>query len=162
MMQAARHLLLTLALLCVLAAAAGMVAYRMSGDRKVETALNEGDALAWLRAEFKLNDEQFERIKSLHESYSGECELHCRAIQEAMRARNAIADAADVDQLAEAEARLETLRETCETAIAAHVRRCAAEMSPAAAERYLAMMLPRIADFDHRAPPDMTLSPHRH
>lgn len=157
-----KHLVLTLAILAGLATAVGVVAYQVGGDSRLESALHEGDALAWLREEFKLTEDQFTQIKSLHDAYSGECEEHCRAIQQATRARSSLAGTADAAALADAEARLEALREQCETAIAAHIRRCAAEMSPAAAERYLAMMLPRIAAFDHRAAPDLQLNGHRH
>ena len=157
-----KHLLATLALLALLATGVGVIAYQSAGDGEVETALARRDALAWLRAEFGLTDAQYARIKALHEGYLVECEEHCRAIQLATRARNALPPTADAATRAAAEAELARLRQTCETAITAHVRRCAAEMSPAPAARYLALVLPKIADFDHHAPPDPGLNPHRH
>jgi len=158
-----KHLLTTLALLTLVAAATGFVAYQRAGDPQVKAALEQRDAMAWLKSEFSLNDAQFARIKTLHDAYSVECEDHCRAIQEAEKARQDLKQAgADPVRLAEAERSVRELTEICETAIASHVRRCAAEMSPAAGERYLAMVLPKIADFDHRAAPDVGLNPHRH
>jgi hypothetical protein len=50
----------------------------------------------------------------------------------------------------------------CESAIATHVRECAAHMSPEAGRRYLALVLPKIKDFDHQAPPDLQLNKHGH
>ena len=159
-----KNLLTTLALLAAIAAATCVVAFRLSGDPAVKTAVKNRDALEWLRTDFGLTDAQFARIKQLHESYSVVCEEHCRDIQQAVRARNDLkaAPATDPAVLAAAEKRLEGLRRTCETAIAAHVRQCAAEMSPEAGQRYLALVLPKIADFDHLAAPDVRLNKHDH
>ncbi len=159
-----KNLAITLALLVAMAGVASFVSFRMTGDAGVKAALAKRDALEWLRTEFSLTDAQYSKIKQLHASYSLECEDHCRAIQEAMRARNALKAAASSDAatLASAEKRVAELRRVCETAIAGHVRRCAAEMSPRAAERYLALVLPKIADFDHAAAPDVRLNPHAH
>jgi hypothetical protein len=35
-------------------------------------------------------------------------------------------------------------------------------MAPEQGRRYLALVLPKIADFDHRAAPDLGLNAHRH
>lgn len=159
-----KHRLLSLALAAAVALATGWLAYRSVGDPDVRDALADQDAMAWLRTEFSLTDEQYARIKALHASYAVECEAHCRAIQEAARGRNALkATGAPAEEIARADAQFEALREVCETAIAGHVRRCAAEMSPEAGQRYLSWVLPKIADFDHRAPPSLTLNPsHSH
>ena len=158
-----KHLVITLTVLSLVAAAVGFTAFHTAGDADVKAALEQRDAMAWLRTEFSLTDLQYQQIKTLHDSYSLECADHCRAIQEAEQTRDALkAAGADPARLAEANRTLQHLELVCETAIAAHVRRCAAEMSPAAAERYLALVLPKIADFDHRAPPDVGINPHRH
>lgn len=158
-----KHLVTTLTVLSLVAAAVGFTAFHTVGDAQVKAALEQRDAMAWLRTEFALTDAQYERIKTLHDHYSLECADHCRAIQEAEQARDALKAArADASRLAEAERTVQHLELVCETAIASHVRRCAAEMSPASAERYLALVLPKIADFDHRAPPDVGVNPHRH
>lgn len=159
-----RHLVTTLAVLGVLAAAAGVAAYRAGNDADVARALAAKDAMEWLRTDFDLTPAQFAAIKQLHDSYSVVCEEHCRAIQDAARARNELraAGRADAAALAQAERRVEDLRQVCESAIATHVRACAAQMSPEAARRYLALVLPKIRDFDHQAPPDLQLNQHRH
>ena len=65
-------------------------------------------------------------------------------------------------EIASADRRVEELRLVCESAIATHVRECAAQMSPEAGQRYLALILPKIKDFDHQAPPDLQLNKHGH
>jgi hypothetical protein len=160
-----KHLLTTIALLVVLAATAGFVSFRLGGQPEVREALEKRDALAWLRTDFHLDDAQFAEIKQLHAAYSVECEAHCRAIQEAAMARNTLkaATGAEPAALAAAEQRVQQLRAVCESAIAAHVREVASKMAPREGERYLALVLPKIADFDHRAAPDVGLSSsHRH
>lgn len=159
-----RNLLISLGLVLAVAAGAGVVAYRSAGDAAVERALAERDAMAWLRADFELTDAQFAAIKELHDSYSVVCAEHCLEIQKASAALERLKQEAPADArtIAAAERRVEELRLVCESAIATHVRRCAAEMTPAAGERYLALVLPKIKDFDHQAPPDLGLNRHRH
>lgn len=159
-----KYLFFTLALLGLVAAAVGFVAYRASGDTAVQAALARQDAMEWLRVDFQLTDEQFAKIKKLHDSYSVVCEEHCREIQEATRARAELKDAAQTDPaaIAAADRQVEQLRLVCESAIATHVRQCAGEMSPQAGQRYLALVLPKIQDFDHQAAPDLQLSHSRH
>ncbi len=159
-----RNLVLSLAALFAIAAAVGLIAYRASGDAAVERALARQDPMAWLRADFNLSAAQFAAIRKLHDSYSVVCEEHCREIQGAFETRERLKAAApaDVAAIAAAERRVEALRLVCESAIATHVRQCAAEMSPEARERYLALVLPKIKDFDHQAAPDVQLNRHRH
>jgi CRISPR/Cas system-associated endonuclease Cas1 len=159
-----KHLLATIGLLVAVAAAAGLVSFKLGRESDIRDALQKQDALAWLRTDFRLNDAQFTVIRKLHDSYSLVCEEHCRAIQEAATARNTLKAAAQPDAaaLAAAERRVQELRLVCETAIAAHVRQVAAEMSPDEGRRYLALVLPKIADFDHRAPPDLGLNRPNH
>jgi hypothetical protein len=157
-----KHFALTLALVALVATVTGTLAYRAGADRAVRTALAEQDAMAWLRADFGLTDTQFAAIKKLHDDYSVICEQHCLEIQDATRRlRSLRAESADDARLATAQQEVERLRLVCESAIATHVRRCAAEMSPDAGQRYLALVLPKIKDFDHLAPPDLKLQ-HRH
>ncbi len=159
-----KNRLISLALVVAVAAAAGVVAYRSGGDAALERALMERDAMAWLRADFGLTEEQFEAIRTLHEDYSVVCAEHCLEIQKASAALERLQsqEGAPAEAVVAAERRLEELRLVCETAIATHVRRCAAMMSAEAGERYLALVLPKIKDFDHQAPPDLGLNRHRH
>ena len=159
-----KYLFSTLAVLAFVAAAVGFVTYRASGDAAVREALARRDALEWLRVDFRLTDAQFAKIKQLHDSYSVVCEEHCREIQEATRTRSELKATAPTDAaaIAAADRKVEHLRLVCESAIATHVRQCASEMSPEAGQRYLALVLPKIKDFDHQAAPDLQLSHSRH
>ena len=150
----------TLGLLALVAAATGFVCFRMSSDPALHAAVQNGDPMEWLRTDFHLNGGQFAAIKKLHEAYAPSCEEHCRLIQEATRMRNTlgVAGQGDPATIAAAEGRLQELRTTCETAITRHVRQVAAEMSPGEGRRYLALVLPKIADFDHTAAPDLHLN----
>lgn len=157
-----KHSVVTLLVIAAVATITGAVSYRAGSDRAVHEALNQRDAMEWLRVDFALNDAQFAAIKKLHDDYSVICEEHCRLIQEAGRTlRELKAAKSEPSAVAAAQGRFEELRLVCESAIATHVRRCAAEMSPEAGQRYLAMVLPKIKDFDHQAPPDLHLQ-HRH
>ena len=129
---------------------------------KPERDVQKRDALEWLRTDFNLDDTQFAAVKRLHDSYSVVCEEHCRAIQEAARHRNMVKSKspADAVALAAADQKLQELRVVCETAIASHVREVAARMSKQQGERYLAMVLPKIRDFDHQGAADLRVEPH--
>ena len=159
-----KNLFATLAVIAAIAAATCALAFHFSGDAQVKAAVAKRDALEWLRADFQLTEAQFTKIKQLHDSYSVVCEKHCMDIMHATRARNELkaSPSADAAAIAAADKRVEELRRICETAIAAHVRECAAEMSPASRDRYLALVLPKIADFDHQAPPDLQLNKRSH
>jgi hypothetical protein len=130
----------------ILVAAAGLsygIFYTVSREpAAVRQALHERDALAWLRTEFKLSDAQLTAIKELHETYREACAVHCAKI---MDAQNRGAPAAEVA----------ALEKTCVTAMTEHFKRVAALMPPGQGERYLAIVLPRIADFDHRGAPNV-------
>lgn len=157
-----KYLFGTLGLLVAAAAATGFVCYRMSSNPAMQSAVRQGDTLEWLRTDFHLDNRQFAEIRKVHESYSSVCDEHCRAIQEAVGARDALqaAGPADPAAAAAAERRLQELRAICETAITQHVRQVATLMPPGEGERYLALVLPKIAGFDHTTAPDLRLDHH--
>jgi hypothetical protein len=160
-----KHLGRTLVALTVLALVAGLLCYRLSLSPELHAAVAKGDALSWLKTDFNLDERQFAEIQKLHAAYAPSCEEHCRLIQEATEARDALQarQGADPAAVAAAERTLQELRLNCETAIAAHVRQVAALMSPDDGRRYLALVLPKIADFDHRMAPNLALDKgHRH
>ena len=113
---------------------------------EMRQALREGDAMGWLRAEFRLSDTQFAAIKRLHEDYREICAVHCSAI---MTAEKRGAPRAEVA----------TLEKTCVDAMTVHFRRVASLMPPGQGERYLAIVLPRVADYDHRGAPNVQVRP---
>lgn len=150
----------TIAIVLLVAAAVSFVSYRLGIDPTLHSAVARGDAMEWLRADFHLTDEQFAQVKKLHEDYLPSCEEHCRLIREANEALKQSANQEPAARAA-AEKRLQELRTHCETAITRHVRQVAACMSPHDGQRYLALVLPKLADFDHTAAPDLGLN-HRH
>lgn len=159
-----KYLLATLALLAAAAGATWLVSYRMSTEPAIQEAVQKRDALEWLRRDFGLNDAQFAAVKRLHDSYAVVCEDHCRAIQEAAQRRNALQaqTAPDSAALTAAERKLDELRVVCENAIATHVREVAAQMSEVQGRRYLALVLPKIKDFDHQGPADVRVDRRGH
>lgn len=158
-----RYVLATLAVIVAAAVATCFVSYRSCCEPAVQAAVQKGDALEWLRSDFNLTELQFAAVKRLHESYAVECEGHCRAIQEAAHQRERVKaqEPANAAAIAEAQRKVDELRVSCETAIASHVRQVAAQMSPAQGARYLALVLPKIKDFDHQGPADVRVE-HRH
>lgn len=112
----------------------------------VRAAAREGDAMQWLRAEFKLTDAQYAAIKRLHADYGQVCARHCAAIQ-AAETRGA------------PRAEIQALENTCVRSMTQHFQNVAALMSPAEGQRYLAIVLPRIHDYDHRGAPNLNARP---
>ena len=60
-----------------------------------------------------------------------------------------------------AETAVKELRSVCEQALTGHVKKVAALMSVEDGRRYLALMLPKIAAFDHATAPDLQMN-HAH
>jgi hypothetical protein len=137
-----KNFLITLGIALAACAAAFSVFYVLNDEPGLRRAAREGDAMTWLRMEFRLNDEQFAAIKKLHEDYGTICAGHCSAILDA-RKRSA------------PPAELALLEKTCVDAMTAHFRRVATLMPPAEGERYLATVLPRVAAYDHSAAPNL-------
>ena len=155
-----RFLLATIGLIAAGAAGTGFVCYDLNCNAALHAAAAQGDAMAWLRADFHLTDAQFAAIRQLHAAYAPSCDEHCRLIREATQARDtlAAAKASDPAAVAAAEQKLRALHATCETALTAHARAVAALMSSEDGPRYLALVLPKIAGFDHVAAPDLHLN----
>jgi hypothetical protein len=141
-----RNLAITFAVLLAAAGVAFGAFYVMNDAPAIRRAADEGDAMAWLRAEFHLTDAQFAAIRRLHDDYAVVCTRHCRAI---MLARQRQAPAPEI-------ARLE---QTCVDAMSAHFRQVAALMPPEEGKRYLAIVLPRVAGYDHHGAPDLQVQP---
>jgi hypothetical protein len=159
-----KYLIVTVVLIITAAGVTWFVCYRLGAEPAVHAAVQKGDALEWLRNDFNLDTAQFAAVKRLHDSYALVCEEHCRAIQEASRRREALKAEAvrDPASLAAAERKLEEVRMVCENAITTHVREVAAQMSPDQGSRYLALVLPKIKDFDHQGAADLRVEHHGH
>jgi len=144
----------------IVVATAGVVSfgtfYAMNDEPAVRRAAREGDAMAWLRAEFHLNGAQFAAIKQLHDDYGVVCSRHCAAIMAAKQRAAASATSADK---ARAEAAVAALERTCLDSMTEHFRRVAALMPPREGERYLAIVLPRVAGYEHNGAPNVQVRP---
>ena len=112
------------------------------------------DQWSWLRREFHLSDTQFARVQALHGAYQPVCAGHCArilAVQQRLDelertgAKDSPAGLAALDEWAE-------LKRECNEATLQHLRQVAGAMDPDQGARYLALMVPRITQFDHRAP----------
>jgi hypothetical protein len=141
-----RNFLITLGLVLLVCGAAFGVSYLMSDDPAIRAAAREGDALAWLRAEFRLDEAQFAAVRRMHEEFSIECSKHCAAI---VAARERQAPAAEIA----------ALENFCVGEMRKHFRQVAAQMAPAQGERYLAVVLPRLADHSHQGAPTLRVTP---
>jgi hypothetical protein len=137
-----KNFLIAFSIVVAACALAFGVFYLLSDDRAMHAAAREGDAMAWLRAEFKIDDTQFAAIKKLHEDYSTTCGQHCMAIMAARERRAPLAEIA-------------ALEKTCVDAMTGHFRRVAALMPPAEGQRYLDMVLPRVAGYSHGGAPNV-------
>lgn len=155
-----KYLLATIGLILAGAAATGVTCYVMRSEPTLHAAAATGDVMAWLRTDFHLTDAQFAAIRKLHESYAPGCEEHCRLIREATKISDALRTAknGDPEALAAAEQKVQELRAMCATAITVQVRQVAALMSPEDGRRYLALVEPKIAGFDHTAAPNLRLN----
>lgn len=141
-----RNLLITGALALAICAMAFGTGFVLGGDRALREAERDGDALAWLRAEFRLSDAEFTAIRRLHEDFSVECGRHCAAIIAARERRAPAGEIADLER-------------TCVEAMKAHFRQVAALMPPAQGERYLALVMPRVEGHPHLGAPNLRVGP---
>lgn len=137
---------LTLLAVFVAGAVAFGAFYVMNDEPAVRHAAREHDAMAWLRAEFHLNDAQFAAIKQLHDAYGAECAQHCSAI---MAAKKRSAPAADVA----------ALEKICVDSMTEHFNRVAALMPPGEGARYLTIVLPRVSGYTHVGAPTVQVQP---
>lgn len=120
--------------------------YVMNDEPAVRRAAREQDAMAWLRAEFQLDDAQFAAIKALHDDYGTQCAEHCSAIMSAKRRKAAHAEIA-------------ALEKVCVESMTTHFQRVAELMPAGQGERYLATVLPRVSDYAHEGAPNVQVQP---
>lgn len=154
-----RFFWMTLGWIAVLGLGAGWAGYHRACDPLLHAAAERGDAEAWLRHEFRLTEQQMHRIRNLHRTYESECERHCAAINEARRALRDLERAgASTSALAAQRALIRERELVCEGAIAGHLRQVAALMPEEQGRRYLELLLPMIAKFDHQRAPDLRLN----
>ncbi len=150
---------LTAGVIGLVALAAGCISYFCF--LRPTTTETDDDSLVWLRTEFKLSDKTFARVKAMHDSYEGVCAAHCEAIADSRRAlerlRSAGASPSEIDA---AMKQVEKVDAECKASTEKHVEEIAAAIGGREGERYLSIVLPRIATFDHSAPATLDLQQH--
>jgi hypothetical protein len=151
---------LTTILVLALAFATGWGSYAWLRESPRASAAPADDSLLWLRQEFQLPTAKFARIEKMHADYQIVCEEHCRAIRvsraELKRLRKASASSTAI---AGAEARAQQVDRICTSSLESHLREIAAVIDGEEGRRYLAIVLPRISQFDHAAAPGIDLDP---
>ena len=152
-----RHFWTTLVLVTALAVGCWLLVFRATCDPAAHAAVRAGDVLGWMRCEFQLTDAQFSAIRKLHEEHSVVCAGHCAAVAAARSRLAEVRRGGDAAGIVAAAREERVALETCRQSVEAHVRRVAALMDPTQGERYLRMVLPRLAELDHAAPPGLTL-----
>jgi hypothetical protein len=141
-----KNFLITLAVAVAASLGAFGVAYLTSDAPALSAAAREGDAMTWLRVEFRLSETQFAAIKGLHEDYSIACGKHCADIIDARERKAPAAEVAALEKI-------------CVDSMTGHFRRVAALMPAGQGDRYLAMVLPRIAGYSHQGAPNVRVKP---
>ncbi|HWD18302.1 MAG TPA: hypothetical protein VHB20_03410 [Verrucomicrobiae bacterium] len=99
--------------------------------------------LAWLKAEFKIDDTQFARISQLHEGYLPQCQERCREIASknaALSARIAQTGAVTAD-IEKGMTEVAMLKADCQKETLRHFMAVARLMPPAQGQRYLQWVL---------------------
>ena len=98
--------------------------------------------LLWLRGEFKLTDAQFAQIKSLHENYSGQCDVMCREIARVNARLDGLISTNQkvTPELSSAMDEAARVQANCRRAMLSHIYEVAAIMEPIQGARYVQMM----------------------
>jgi hypothetical protein len=144
------------AVIIALALSAGCIAYVCMREPMPEVASADEDALLWLRYEFKIPADKMTRIETMHAAYQLVCEEHCRIIRDARVGLRKLRDAQAPDpEIIASEAKLREVNLICTTSLEAHMRDVASVIGGEDGRRYLSIVLPRIAKFDHAGAPGL-------
>lgn len=132
-----------IALLGIACALAGFIAFygsRTAEYRKLEAEC--GPELAWIKKEFRLADDEFERVKKLHEAYKPVCAEMCRQVDEQNRELARLLQTAQgvTPEIEKVLGRAAAIRKECQTAMLTHFFRVSQAMPPEQGHRYLAWM----------------------
>lgn len=111
----------------------------------------EQNGLAWLKAEYKLSDEEFRRIEEAHDAYYPKCMEMCKRIAQANRRVTELLQTSTT-LTPEIEAALKTTEATnaeCRAAMLRHIYQVAAMMPPDQGSRYIRETAPRLLSSGH-------------
>jgi hypothetical protein len=109
------------------------------------TAGHSADApseLLWLRNEFSLTDQEFARIRELHEGYRPDCAKMCARIAAVNRDLEQLVMSTNqvTPQITEKLSEISRIRQQCQTQMLKHFYEVSQAMPPDQARRYLAEM----------------------
>ena len=110
--------------------------------RTAPTDAEAGDDLFWLREEFSLSDQEFARIRELHQGYLPDCEKMCAEIAAVNRdlAQLVLSTNAVTPQITEKLAEIGRIRQECQSRMLKHFYAVSEAMPPEQGRRYLAEM----------------------
>lgn len=145
---------LTAALIVAVSIAAGTGTYLCCRPALPAVQDADNDSLTWLRMDFDLDADRMAAIETMHADFQKICAGHCSAIrttrQTIARLKSSGAPAGEVEAAAQEERKLDA---ECRSSLDEHVRKIACLIGGKDGERYLKLVLPRIARFDHTAQP---------
>jgi len=134
-----RNLWLTVTFIAVVGAASFGAFFLKSREALPDDIGTDANPVAWMQTEFGLSDAQLASIGKIHDDYMVVCGEHCSEIL-AARARGASAD------------EIAAIESECVSSMTSHFREVAALLPAGQGARYLDLVLPRVAAFDHRTP----------
>lgn len=134
----------------VILSGTGYFSSRLVGGRACAAcdvaSLKTPDALAWMRRDFALSDDEFTKVCALHDAYLPHCDSMCQRME---AASNHVSSAlrASPAMTGEAQTALreyETARAECQRATLQHVLDTAAVMKPEAGRAFVQKVLPHL------------------
>lgn len=149
---------ITAGIIAIIAMAAGCLAYVCFHRPLPDSVAHAHDSLAWVREEFKLSPEKMAQVEAMHESYELVCADHCQAIADSRKELQRVRDShASEAEIAAAMTRVTSVDAQCIASTQKHIREIAAVIGGEDGRRYLSIVLPRVASFDHSAPATLDL-----
>lgn len=149
---------ITAGVIALVAMAAGCLAYVCFHRPLPDSAAQAHDSLAWVREEFKLSPEKMAQVEAMHESYELICADHCIAVADSRKELKRLRDHnAREAEIAAAVAKVATVDAQCVASTQKHIHEIAAVIGGEDGRRYLAIVMPRVASFDHSAPPTLDM-----
>ncbi|HMP90987.1 MAG TPA: hypothetical protein PJ991_12355 [Kiritimatiellia bacterium] len=104
--------------------------------------------MLWLKKEFKLSDDQYDRIAAIHESFMPQCDELCLKVSEVSASlAMLIADNTNITpEITIAMEQAGELHKRSREAVISYMYEVSAAMSPEQGRRYLEMLLPSVLD----------------
>jgi len=102
----------------------------------------EPNELTWLRGEFHLNEQQFQKIKALHDSYMLQCAKMCQAIAESNNRLDVLISAHHevTPEIVTAIKNSSQVQNECQTSMLEYFYSVSREMNPEDGKKYLEEM----------------------